>query len=90
MKGQTMARKRRSTRGKKKTHIDQGYLKSYCNLMPDPLDPRDYPYVALGVRMGAPAIPKRIDYSKETKPVGDQGYSGSCVGWARRSTIRSI
>lgn len=63
-----MAEKKRTVKRRvKKTNIDQAFLKRYCNVMQDPLDPRDYPYVALGIRLGAPAIPKHIDYSKETR-----------------------
>ncbi len=73
---------------KRKTKIDDGYLKRYCNLTRDALDPRDYPFVAVSMRFGAPSIPKKVDYSKETRPVGDQGQTGSCVGWANACELR--
>ncbi|UCE66321.1 MAG: C1 family peptidase [Candidatus Zixiibacteriota bacterium] len=72
----------------KKTKIDDDYLKRYCNVKRDALDPRDYPFVAVGMRFGAPSIPRKVDYSKETRPVGDQGYTGSCVGWATGYGLR--
>ena len=84
-----MAKKKaRATRKTKKTKIDQAFLKRYCNLRPDPLDPRDYPYITLGMRLGVPSIPKRVDYSDETAPVGDQSLTGSCVGWAAAHGLR--
>ena len=84
-----MARAKRTTKAsRRKSQVDQAFLKRFCNLMPDPLDPRDYPYVALGVALGAPSIPRRVDYSRETKPVGDQRRTGSCVGWATAYGLR--
>ena len=72
----------------KKTVVDRAYLKRFCNLKPDSLDPRDRPYMAVGVAAAAPRIPKEVDYSKETRPVGDQGYTGSCVGWSTAHGLR--
>lgn len=72
----------------KKTVIDSGYLDRYCNLVPDPRDPRDYQYAALGVPVEMPEMPDRIDLSDETGPVGDQAYTGSCVGWAAAHGLR--
>ena len=81
-----MATKRKTAKtqraSRKRSYVDQAFLKRYCNLQPDPLDPRDYPYVALGMEFRAPSIPTKVDYSNETKPVGNQGPTGSCVGWA--------
>ena len=73
---------------RKETVIDQTYLKRYCNLTPDPVDPRDRPYMAVGVPAAAPPIPEKVDYGKETGPVGDQGHTGSCVGWATAHGLR--
>lgn len=76
------------TRKTKKTVVDRAYLKRYCNLKPDALDPRDRPYMAVGLPAAAPPIPKKVDYSKETRPVGDQGHTGSCVGWSTAYGLR--
>ena len=51
------------------------------NVMPDPIDPRDFTARSFGL-FGAPRLPNRVDYSRETLPVGDQKTTGSCVGWA--------
>ncbi len=72
----------------KKTVVDRAYLKRFCNLKPDSLDPRDRLYMAVGVPAAAPRIPKKVDFSKETRPVGDQGHTGSCVGWSTAYGLR--
>lgn len=68
------------------------------NIVPDPIDPRDYSARSFGI-FGRPTLPKRVDYSRQTLPVGDQGRTGSCVGWAtsylrawlqRQSTGKSV
>ena len=51
------------------------------NLLPDPHDPRDYSARAFGL-FGFRSLPKRVDYSSQTLQVGDQGQTGSCVGWS--------
>lgn len=73
----------------KKKKIDQSFLKRYCNLVPDQFDNRDFRYGSGVVGLRAPAIPKRVDYSNETEPVGNQEYTGSCVGWASAYGLRN-
>lgn len=51
------------------------------NVVPDPIDPRDYSARSFGI-FGQPALASRVDYSRETLSVGDQARTGSCVGWA--------
>ncbi|KPL23431.1 MAG: hypothetical protein AMJ75_06080 [Phycisphaerae bacterium SM1_79] len=84
-----MAKKKKTRRITKTKKINQNFLKRYCNLVPDPFDPRDFQYGAGIVGLRAPAIPKRVDYSNETEPVGDQRYTGSCVGWASAYGLRN-
>jgi hypothetical protein len=79
---------KRKTQARPKKAVDLNYLKRFCNLRPDSLDPRDHPYMALGVAPGAPTLPKKVDHSKETRPVGNQGHTGSCVGWATAHGLR--
>ena len=74
--------KKRKSGAKSKLNIDSHFLKHFCNVLPDPLDTRDYRYGTVGYGLGAPGIPKTVDYSSETGPVGNQKQTGSCVGWA--------
>jgi C1A family cysteine protease len=36
----------------------------------------------------APRIPSKVDYSRQTAPPGNQGNTGSCVGWASAYGLR--
>lgn len=67
--------------------VDDEYLRKYSNLVRDRLDPRDLRFqdvmATIVSRLAAiPSLPPKVDYSSETAPVGDQEYTGSCVGWA--------
>jgi hypothetical protein len=62
--------------------VDDDYLKRFCTLTPDSLDPRDRPYMAMAVEAAAPRIPRKLDHSTETGPPGDQRKTASCVGWS--------
>lgn len=85
-----MATRKTKKRRKKKasTRVDKAFLARYCNLVPDPIDPRDRAYGVAGLPLGAMRLPKRVDYGMETGPVGDQGHTGSCVGWATAYGLR--
>ena len=83
-----MARKKSKRHTEVRT-INKSYLSRYCNLVPDPFDYRDFQYGSGIIGLRAPKIPERIDYSKETEPVGDQQYTGSCVGWATAYGLRN-
>lgn len=78
-----MARRKKSTRKQghstRKSATDVG--KRVLNLLPDPPDPRDYSARSFGL-FGAPSLPNAVDYSAQTLAVGNQGTTGSCVGWA--------
>ena len=50
-------------------------------LEPDKPDPRDLLLNDYSTSSTS-RLPKSVDYSKETLPVGDQGSTGSCVGWS--------
>lgn len=80
--------KSRKQKKSSKSYVNDKYLQTFCNLVQDPIDPRDFPYRMVGVRLGAPSIPKKVDYSSETRPIGDQGSTGSCVGWASAYGLR--
>ena len=82
-----MAKKKKSSHAAKV--IDQRFLQRYCNLVPDPFDHRDFRYGSGTLEFQAPAIPKHIDHSDKTEPVGDQEYTGSCVGWASTYGLRN-
>lgn len=82
-----MAKKKKRSRAAKV--IDRRFLKRYCNLVPDPFDKRDFRYGSGVAGLRAPAIPKKVDYSNQTEPVGNQAYTGSCVGWASAYGLRN-
>lgn len=82
-----MAKKK--TRKKSATgYVDSKFLKQHCNLRPDTPDQRDHQFAIFGISFAGPSLPKVVDYSRETGPVGDQGPTGSCVGWASVYGIR--
>ncbi|MEM7193948.1 MAG: C1 family peptidase [Pseudomonadota bacterium] len=73
--------KKKSKPGVKKSVVNAKYLRTYSNLVPDKLDPRDRSLMAASPRL-AQSLPASVDYSQETGPPQDQGNTGSCVGWS--------
>jgi len=84
-----MAKKKRARRVARTNRMGQAFLKRYCNLVPDPFDKRDFQYGSGVVGLRAPRIPSHVDYSGQTEPVGNQQYTGSCVGWASAYGLRN-
>ena len=76
-----MAAKNRKTRKIPKMANAKLFREKVLNVMRDPIDPRDYTAQSSGL-FGAPRLPRKVDYSSETLPVGNQESTGSCVGWA--------
>lgn len=72
-------RTRKKSTATRKTSADFG--RRVFNVVPDPLDPRDYSARSFGL-FGSPTLPNRVDHSSKTPTVGDQAQTGSCVGWA--------
>ncbi len=62
--------------------------KQFLPLRPDKTDNRDYSAIAFGISWWTPRLPKIVDYSRQTLPVGNQGNTGACVGWST-SYLRS-
>ena len=82
------SKRTRSSKANKKGMSTSSLKGRVLNLRPDALDPRDHPFLALGVAPGATSLPAIVDHSPHTKPVGDQGATGSCVGWATSYGLR--
>lgn len=61
-----------------------------CSVVRDPVDSRDW-LVAAGhpsMEDDDVEVPEKMDYSKDTPLVQDQGEYGSCVGWAAARGLR--
>ncbi len=89
----TKARSKKSTVLKataRKSNVTASYLKKYCNLVPDPVDPRDASFMAAPdfAMMASAPLPSTVDYFEGTYGPGDQGQTGSCVGWATTYGLR--
>jgi C1A family cysteine protease len=65
------------------------FYERVCLLTPDRTDPRDYDLTSyFGAAARGLPVPRKMDYSGEVGPVGDQGQTGSCVGWAAGHGLR--
>ena len=60
-------------------------VKRICNLVPSKGTEKDWKYedaVAAGALGAVAALPPSVDLRQSWWTVGDQGQTGSCVGWA--------
>ncbi len=60
-------------------------VKRICNLVPSKGTEKDWKYedaVAAGALGAVAALPPSVDLRQPWWTVGDQGQTGSCVGWA--------
>jgi len=72
-----------------RTPFGPAFYERVCLLTPDRPDPRDFDLTSyFGPAARGLPIPTARDYSAETGPVGDQGDTGSCVGWAVAHGLR--
>ncbi len=74
---------------KSRARFGPRFYERVCLLTPDRADPRDYDLSAyFGPAARGLAAPNQVDYSREVGPIGDQGETGSCVGWAVAHGLR--
>jgi C1A family cysteine protease len=76
---------KQKTKGKPAKTKSAPAIKRICNLVPSKGTETDWKYedaVAAGALTAAAALPASVDLRQSWWDVGDQGETGSCVGWA--------
>lgn len=69
---------------------DNGFKDRICNLEPSPATETDWQFgqaLAAGALAAPAALPASVDLRAAWWDIGDQGNTGSCVGWASTDSV---